>query len=184
MKVKIIAAIFICFYSGLGFSQTKKVLCFFDGEIAVSEGNVSCFGGGNYKSGKEHYSISLFSDSTFLISYSRKGDVFPDYMKNEIATGRFYNQNDSLNFITKTIAEVMPVPDKHKASRLGQSFGGLPLRVEFSADNLSFYNSAGGCFITLYKANFFEKYRSSKIAPTCYSFPFISSEFLNTRSLF
>ena len=125
--------------------------------------------------------MSLFSDSTFVVTYSRSGAAFPNYKKSEMATGKFFNQYDSIYIIRNSIAEF--IPDKYNLSRLEQVFGILPIRIEYSNDRLSLYNSAG-IFFTFFKENVFEKYKNNKPVPLFSPVTYLSPRFSTNPFLF
>jgi hypothetical protein len=183
MRIKIIATIFICFYSGLSFSQTKKLLHYFErhSEIFPNVHNVGCRGM-DYTQSKEDYAISLFSDSTFVMSYSRTGNRFPE--QHEVATGKFFKENDSMYLIGDSIIGKFFKSSPDEVSRLEEVFNiGVPLRIEYSNDGMSFYNSAGP-FLIFKKASILNKYKNNNRAPAFSPVTYISPQFSGNQVSF
>jgi len=171
MRIKIIAALFFCFYFSPAISQDKKLLHSFEKHIRREpdirmQGLIYFYG-----ECKEDYIISLFSDSTFLISYSYSGtgNYYPNYKKHELAEGSFFNKAGIIYLVrNSSVVESVEmlfklpstVPKNDMPKQLEQLLTvNAPLKIEYSDISLTFYNSAGA-FMNFTKENLFEKYRS------------------------
>jgi hypothetical protein len=95
MRINIIAAIFICFCSNLGFSQSRTLLHTFERHLvdqpSAMNGVMNFYG-----KKKEDYTMRLYSDSTFSINYyySATGNFYRNYKTSEIAIGSFFNKGE------------------------------------------------------------------------------------------
>jgi hypothetical protein len=177
MCIKIIATIFICFYSCLGFSQTKQSLQYFERHSEISPRfQGSCWGMGQYRYCKEDYAISLFSDSSFFISYSRTGNLYPELY--QILEGNFFKNNDGIYLIRDSVISKFS-KNPLAGGGLEQVLNiGIPLRVEYTDDAMSFYNSAGP-FLFFKKTNPFIKYKNAKPVQVFTPIPAFSPQFSN-----
>ena len=183
MRIKIIAAIFICFYSSVIFSQTKQLRQYFERHFETSQPRFggSCWGMKQYRHCKEDYAISLFSDSTFVISYSRTGNLYPELY--QILGGNFFTNNDGIYLIRDTVVNTVS-KNPFSGGRLEEVFNiGIPLRVEYTNDDMSFYNSAGP-FLSFKKTNPFAKYKKAKPVPGFSPIPSFSPQFSNNPITF
>lgn len=145
MRIKIIAAIFICFYSNLAFSQTKTLLHSFERHLRAEpdrnlNGLIYFFG-----EKKEDYTISLFSDSTFTITYfySGTGNYYPNYKTFETVIGNFFKKvgviylvrNNLVLYSTQSFLDSVP-------KRLEQMLApGVPVKIEYSDNSLALYST-------------------------------------------
>ncbi len=155
MRIKIIATIFICFYSNLGFSQTSKLLHRFYHNSRVKpdpslNGIMYYFG-----EKKEDYTIRLYSDSTFSITYfySATGNYYENYKTFETAIGRFFNKDGVIYLVRNNIVlystefSLSSIP-----KRLEQMFApGVPIKIEYSDNSLALYSSVEWSMIFMKK---------------------------------
>lgn len=161
MRIKTIATIIICFYSGLSFSQSKKLLHSFEQHFRSTPDpglNGICYW---YGEKKEDYTINLFSDSTFTITYfyTATGNYYRNYKTIEIATGSFYNKggiiylirNSSVfsnsSFSLREINLGISAPKK-----LEQMLAlGVPAKIEYSDNSLALYSTGEWSMIFMKK---------------------------------
>jgi hypothetical protein len=157
MRTKIIATIFICFYSSLGFSQTRTLLHTFERHL-LDKPDLNMNGVMNfYGERKEDYTIRLFSDSTFTITYfyTATGNYYPNYKAYETATGSFYNKDGIIYLIRNN--SVFPASlfslrqinfGTSAPKKLEQMLTlSVPVKIEYSDNSLALYNTGGWSMI-------------------------------------
>ena len=157
MRTKIIATIFICFCSSLGFSQTRTLLHTFERHLLdkpdpAMNGIMSFYG-----ERKEDYTIRLFSDSTFAITYfyAATGNYYRNYKTFETATGSFYNK-DGIIYLIRNNSVFSNSPfslreitlDASEPKKLEQILNlAVPVKIEYSDNSLALYNTGGWSMI-------------------------------------
>lgn len=157
MHIKIIATIFICFYASLVFSQTRTLLHTFETHLLDKPNpnlnGILYF----YGERKEDYTIRLFSDSTFTITYSytATGNAYPNYKTLETATGSFFNKGGFIYLIRNnsvfsgflfSLREINLGTSTLK--KLDQMLSlGVPVKIEYSDNSLALYNAGGWSLI-------------------------------------
>jgi hypothetical protein len=171
MRIKIIATIFVCFFTIASFSQTKKLIGTFERHFEFSslKPQSSCWGPTEYIWGYEDYVISLFSDSTFSLAYFKKGSQYVGYKSNEIAHGYLFSKDDTSYLVkNKRDSELFKsIPDK---SRLDQVFlNNIPLKIVYNNDSLMVYNSAGPALVFT-TVNFLDKYKNKRQSSSIFAF--------------
>lgn len=161
MRIKIIAAIFICFYSSRGFSQTRTVLHTFERHLLdkpdINLNGIMYF----YGERKEDYTIRLFSDSTFAITYfyTATGNYYPNYKDYETATGSFYSKDGIIYLIRNnsvfsgslfSLREISlrSSPPKKLEQMLTLS---VPIKIEYSDNSLALYSTGEWAMIFMKK---------------------------------
>jgi hypothetical protein len=154
MRIKIIAAIFIFFYSMPGFSQTRTLLHTFESRL---RNNPSAMNGvmNFYGERKEDYTIRLFSDSTFTInySYSATGNYYRNYKTSETAIGSFFNKDGVVYLVRNNLVlysnqfYLDSIP-----KRLEQMLAlGVPVKIEYSDNSMALYNAGGWSMVFMKK---------------------------------
>lgn len=172
MSIKFFATIVISLFSVVCFSQTKKLLHSFERHFEAYNYNAqlsSCWGPRVFLWGCEDYTINLFSDSTFHLTYSQKGNLSTDYKKTETANGRFFTKSDTV-YLVQIKATNNELDKSLYKSKLDEVlYNGIPLRIHYTADSLLFYNIVYP-FMIFQKVNFFDKYKSQPQSSLIYPF--------------
>ncbi|WP_462262446.1 hypothetical protein [Ferruginibacter sp.] len=162
MSIKFFATIVISLFSVVCFSQTKKLSHSFERHFESYNYNSqisSCWGPRFFLWGCEDYTINLFSDSTFHITYSQKGNLSIDYRKTETANGRFFTKSDTV-YMVQIKATINELDKSLYKSKLDEVlYSGIPLRIHYTEDSLLVYNTV--CpFMIFQKVSFFDKYKN------------------------
>jgi len=158
MRIKIIAAIFICFYSNQIFSQTKKTVSY-EWHLEVPDRPESCWIP-PVTGGFENIIIYLFPDSTFMCTYSSDGNLHPECKTKETARGRIISKDGSL-YLVRNAGGNEFITDSLR-SRLEQFFAtDLSTRIGYSGDKLFVYSQADP-YLVFRKTNFFARDKRDK----------------------
>jgi len=111
-----------------------------------------------YGERKEDYTIRLFSDSTFAITYfyTATGNYYPNYKSYETATGSFYNKDGIIYLIRNNQVFLAPLFSLREISfstsvpkKLDQMLTlGVPVKIEYSDNSLALYNGEWSMIFT------------------------------------
>lgn len=159
MRIQIIAAIFICFYSNLSHSQISKTVSY-EWHLEVPDRPESCWIP-PVKGGFENIIIYLFPDSTFMCTYSSDGNLHPECKTRETIRGRILIKDGSI-YLVRNAGGNEFLTDSLR-SRLEQFFAAdLFTRIGYSGDKLFVYSQADP-YLVFRKTNFFSRDKRNKV---------------------